>query len=246
MSKVTAQDLSVLEKYDTPTICNVIELFDYRPRTRGYMDQSIMACFPEMPPMVGFAATATFRGSTPKKDLSYGGLEQQVQSFSELPGPAIVVFEDLDEPVVAATFGEIMCTSYKKFGAKGLITSGAGRDLDQVRSINFPVFTNGTVCSHGYSRFPSIGGTVNVGGITVQPGDLLHGDCNGVTTIPIEIAAQVANLCKPYMEAEGIILSYLKQPNVTPKGLAQAQKECKEYLKKLADNIDERPRHKRA
>ena len=231
------QVITLLKQYDTPTVCNVIELFDNRPRTAGYMNQSIVSCFPEMPPMVGFAATATFSASNQDEDLSYAGLELQVASFSELPGPAIVVFEDLDQPVLAATFGEIMCTSYQRFGAKGLITSGAGRDLDQVRALDFPVFTNGTICSHGYSHFPSIGGTVQVGGITIEPGDLIHGDCNGVTTIPISIAAKVAELCQPYMDAEAIILNYLKSPQVTPGGLGQAQKECKDYLKKLADSL---------
>jgi regulator of RNase E activity RraA len=238
MDQVTLQDLSLLAQFDTPTICNVIELFDIRPRTVGYMNQSIVACFPEMPPMVGYAATATFRGSTPKEDLSYGGLEQQVESFAQLPGPAIVVFQDLDQPSVAATFGEIMCTTYQKFGARGLITSGSGRDLDQVRSIKFPVFTNGTVCSHGYSRFPSIGVKVNVGGISISSGDLIHGDCNGVTTIPIAIAKKVAQLAKPYMEAEGIILNYLSNQKVTPKGLAQAQAECKDHLKQLIKSLE--------
>ena len=238
--KITNEILQVLGQYDTPTICNVIELFDVRPRTEGYMDQRIVSCFPEKPPMVGFAATATFRGSVPQEDLSYGGLEEHVASFSKLPGPAIVVFEDLDQPIVAATFGEIMCTSYKRFGAKGLITSGAGRDLAQVRALDFPVFTNGTICSHGYSRFPSVAVEVKVGGITIHPGDLIHGDCNGVTTIPIDIAAQIAKLCGPYMDAEAIILNYLKKSNVTPKGLAQAQNECKTYLKSLVHSPDDR------
>ncbi|GJM28576.1 MAG: demethylmenaquinone methyltransferase [Cyclobacteriaceae bacterium] len=234
------ETLNLLAQFDTPTVCNVIELFNNRPRTEGYMNASIVSCFPEMPPMVGFAATATFKGSTPKEDLSYGGIEKQVDSFSLLQGPAIVVFEDLDQPTVSATFGEIMCTSYQKFGASGLITSGAGRDLDQVRALGFPVFTNGTICSHGYSRFPSIGEEITVGGIKVKPGDLLHGDCNGVTTIPKSIAGKVAALCKPYMEAEGIILKYLNSQQVTVQGLAQAQQECKEYLKKLASSIDDR------
>jgi regulator of RNase E activity RraA len=191
--------------------------------------------------MVGFAATATFRGSTPNEDLSYGGIEKHVESFSLFSGPAVVVFEDLDQPLVAATFGEIMCTSYQKFGAKGLITSGAGRDLDQVRALGFPVFTNGTICSHGYSRFPSVGVAVKVGGIQVKPGDLLHGDCNGVTTIPVNIAEKVASLCGPYMDAEGIILKYLNSSQVTPRGLAQAQQECKDYLKSLANSVNDRP-----
>jgi hypothetical protein len=59
----TAAVLDTLRKYDTPTICNVLELFDHRPRTAGYMDRRIQACFPKMPPMVGYAATATFRSA---------------------------------------------------------------------------------------------------------------------------------------------------------------------------------------
>ena len=235
MSTLTTQDLELLTKYDTPTICNVIELFDVRPRTEGFMNKSIVSCFPEMPPVVGFAATATFRGSTLTEEPSYGGFDKQVAWVAELPGPAVVVFEDLDQPVVSATFGEIMCTSYKRFGAKGLITSGAGRDLDQVRSLDFPVFTNGTICSHGYSRFPSVGAPVQVGGLTIKPGDLIHGDCNGVTTIPIDIAKRVAALCEHYMVAEAIILNYLKSDQVTPQGLAEALQECRLTLRQLAD-----------
>src|SRR5690242_7696123 len=54
-------DLSALTQYDTPTICNTIELFGVRPRNQGYMDGRIRACFPEMPPIAGYAATASMR-----------------------------------------------------------------------------------------------------------------------------------------------------------------------------------------
>ena len=57
--------LSALAKFDTPTICNVIELFDVRPRNRGYMNHRVKCCFPELPPMVGYAATAAFRSDAP-------------------------------------------------------------------------------------------------------------------------------------------------------------------------------------
>ena len=62
-STIPASDLELLRRYDTPTICNVVELFDVRPRTAGYMDGRILACFPKMPPMVGYASTATFRSA---------------------------------------------------------------------------------------------------------------------------------------------------------------------------------------
>src|SRR5438128_12695865 len=172
-------DLELLRNYDQPTVCNVIELFGLRPHTAGYMDARIQACFPRMPPMVGYASTATFRSAAPPRSGNvYSSLGEQVASFAELPGPVVVVFQDLDDPVAAATFGEVMCTSYKAFGAVGLVTSGAGRDLDQVEALAFPCFTSGTMCAHGYSQIVQIGVPVHVGGVAVHPGDLLHGDRN--------------------------------------------------------------------
>src|SRR5690242_11494830 len=146
MAELRPELLDRLRTYDTPTICNLIELFDIRPRTAGYMDARIKACFPEMPPTVGFAATAAFRSSAPPRAADgYATTATQVERFAELSGPPIVVFQDLDDPPAAATFGEVMCTVYQAFGAVGLITSGAGRDLDQVHAIGFPVFTGGAI-----------------------------------------------------------------------------------------------------
>src|SRR5437773_6224435 len=159
--------------------------------------------------MVGYASTATFRSAAaPRSGSVYSSLAEQVASFAELPGPAVVVFQDLDNPVAAATFGEVMCTTYQTFGAVGLITSGAGRDLDQVEALNFPCFTSGTICAHGYCHFVNINIPVHVGGVMVHPGDLLHGDRNGVTVIPNEIASAVAHACPEFMAAEAIILDY--------------------------------------
>src|SRR5437016_3632736 len=200
---VQAADLELLRKVDTPTICNVVELFDLYPRTAGYMDGRIQACYPKLPPMVGYAATATFRSAAPPRAGNvYSGLSEQVAAFAELPGPPVVVFQDLDNPVAAATFGEVMCSTYKAFGAVGLITSGAGRDLDQVEALNFPCFTDGTICAHGYCHIPQINDPVHVGGVMILPGDLLHGDRNGVTSIPHEIAGAVAHACAEYVAAE--------------------------------------------
>src|SRR5262245_25216647 len=133
---VTQAVLDKLAKYDTPTICNVIELFDVLPRNRGYMDGRIKCNFPELPPMVGYAATAAFRSDAPPVGGdAYGTMDKQLEQFQKLPGPAVVVFQDLDSPSISATFGEVMCSTYRAFGSAGLITSGTGRDIDQVRAI---------------------------------------------------------------------------------------------------------------
>jgi len=236
--KIETGTLDKLRRFDTPTICNLIELFDVRPRNTGYMDDRIKACFPEMPPVVGFAATATFRASMPpRQGDAYASLDDQVTRFQELDGPAVVVFQDLDCPTVAATFGEIMCTVYQMFGAQGLITSGTGRDLDQVRQIGFSVFTSGACCSHGYVHIPQIHVPVHVGGLAVYPNDLLHADCNGVTSIPREIASEVADVGDEFVAAEAVILDAMRQPHPSVKVLRSARAESQNQIAQLRQRV---------
>jgi len=233
-----ASVLEQLRKFDTPTVCNVLELFECRPRTAGYMDSRIQACYPALPPMVGFASTATFRaGAPPRGGDTYMGLGNQVELIAKSKLPKVVVFQDLDDPPVAATFGEIMATTYKAFGCVGLITSGSGRDLDQVEPLKFPCFTSGTMCSHGYTQIVELDVPVRVGGVWVTPGDLLHGDRNGVTTIPLELAELVVEGCVGFMAAEAIVLNYLKAGNVTAAGYIPARDECKRQMGELGKTL---------
>ncbi len=228
---ISSDTLAKLRQYDTPTICNVIELFEVRPQYEGYMDGRITSAFPELPPMVGFAATAAFRAAEPPRGADvYGGLGDQLRQFEELHGPAVVVFQDLDDPPVAATFGEVMCSTYRAFGAAGLVTSGGGRDLEQVHAIQFPVFTSGTICSHAYSHTLRVAAPVRVGGLMVHTGDLIHGDANGVTNIPPDIAHDVAEVSAQFIAAEAHVIDYCQ---------AEGEKNLSEYEDRLAKMRDE-------
>lgn len=231
---LTQATLDKLATFDTPTICNIIELFDVRPRSQGFMDDRVKACFPDMPPIVGYAATATFRSAaSPPHGAGYGNMANQVERFDELDGPPLVVFQDLDKPIAAAVFGEMMCSTYKAFGAVGLITDGAGRDLDQVRAIDFPLFTSGAICSHGYNHIPDVHVPIHVGGIMIYPNDLLHADVNGVTTIPVEIAAEVADMGDDYMAMEAIVLDVVQNGSPTFAELRAVMRESDEVKAQL-------------
>jgi regulator of RNase E activity RraA len=242
---VPAADLELLRKWDTPTVCNVVELFDLRPRSAGYMDARIRACYPKLPPMIGYAVTATFRSAAPPRAGSvYASLSDLLTAFAELPGPPVVVVQDLDNPTTAAMFGEVVCTTFKQFGAAGLVTSSAGRDLDQVEPLQFPCFSDGTICAHGYPQILHINVPVHVGGVTVHPGDLLHGDRNGVTTIPNEIASATAHACAEYLAAEGVIFDYLKAGKPDVPGFTKARKGCGDRIaaleRKLKSSLEQR------
>lgn len=235
---LTKDQLAELRQFDSPTVCNAVELWDLRPRNTGYMNQSIKASFPAFPPMVGYALTSTFRSMAPPRGGdAYSSIGAQLDAFAQMPGPPVIVFQDLDEPCASATFGEVMCSTYKRFGAQGLITSGTGRDIAQVEALGFPVFTNGEIAAHGYCHILSINGPVTVGGIIIYPGDLLHADLNGVTTIPTEIASEVPEVCREIARAEAIVLDYLKQEVVTVAGFNEARKACGDAIGALGKRL---------
>jgi len=201
--------LRKLASIDTPTVCNVIELFGVRPPTEGYMDQRIRAAFPDLPPMVGFAATASFRSDAPSDgSAGYTSLDRHVEHLAELPRPSVVVIQNLDDPPVAAGFSDVFCSTYRAFGSSGFVTSGAGRDLAAVHDLAYPVFFASTICAHGYPNLMYLGDPVRVGGLTVHEGDLLHGDADGVTSIPPWIASEVADAATEYVAAERLVIDY--------------------------------------
>jgi regulator of RNase E activity RraA len=161
-----------------------------------------------------------------------------LETFAGLPGPAVVVFQDLDDPPAAATFGEILCTTYQRFGAVGLVTSGTGRDIQMVEPLRFPCFVTGTQGAHGYCHFPQLGVPVRVCGLVIRPGDLLHGDRNGLTVIPPGIAPVLERECDAFMAAEGVILDYLKGTD-SPKvaDFAAARKECGRQIREIGGRL---------
>jgi 4-hydroxy-4-methyl-2-oxoglutarate aldolase len=233
---LNAAQLAQLQKVDSATIANVIELFDFRSYVAGYSNLSLKAIYPKLPPAVGYAVTATFRAAYPAESGdSYGGMPELIANAMATPAPRIVIFEDLDDPPAAATYGEIMVTTFQKFGFSGLITSGAARDIEQVDRLQFPCWATSVIVSHGYCRFPDVNVPVTVGGLQVKPGDLLHADANGVVNIPLQIAAAVAELCEPYVQAEEIILQYLRGSQPTVAGYGEAVRKAKQRMAELKE-----------
>jgi regulator of RNase E activity RraA len=233
---LTPEQWAALRRTDSPTVANVIELFGVRSQVAGYANDTLRAVYPELPPAVGYAVTVTLRAGYPGEAGGvYGGVPDVVERAAEFPAPYLVVFEDLDQPSRAATYGEVMATAFQAFGFVGLITTGAARDIEQVRALSFPCWASGAIVSHGYARIEEINVPVTVGGLRVRPGDLLHADANGIVQIPGAIAGQVAELCDPFIRAEQLALDYLKRPNPTPAGYRAAVEEMRAALAALAE-----------
>jgi len=213
---ISPKALETLKQFDSPTICNVIELFRIRPNTAGWMSSSIRAIYPQLPPIAGYATTATFRSAFPSGDADvYKRIIEHVEKMQAIPEPRVSVIQDLDDPPSGAVLGEVMSRLYRRFGCAGIVTNGTSRDLLQVGKLNLPVFASGLVVSHAYPHFVEIHVSVHIAGLTVRPGDLLHADANGVVLIPPEIAEHVAAACADFCDAENIIMNYLERSDVT-------------------------------
>ncbi len=232
-----ANGLDKLRQFDTATICNVIELFEVRPRNQGFMRRGIKAAFPDLPPMVGFASTATCRTFVPPVTGKTASVADVIERFAELSGPAVVVIQNLDGGGSAAMFGDVMCTAFRAFGAAGLVTNGPGRDLQQIAPLKFPVFFDGLVCSHGYNHLLDVHAPIQVGGITVAPDDLLHGDGNGLTNIPRDIAHDVADACADFAAAEKVILDLGSRNTPSHEDLREAYREKARLVDQLAARL---------
>lgn len=231
---VSDQVLETLRRFDSATVANVIELFDLRPRVSGYAGGAIRALYPELPPTVGFAVTATFRSGYPASagDV-YSSMPKLLAAANDIHTPRFMVFQDMEQAARAATFGEVMVASFMAFGFAGLITSGAGRDIEQIRARKFPCFASSVVVAHGYCRVVEINLPVVIDGLEVRPGDLLHADANGIVSIPVEFADEIASLCGPLVAAEEIVLECCRRAGCTLESYEKAYAEQKRQIASL-------------
>jgi regulator of RNase E activity RraA len=149
--------------------------------------------FPELPAAVGYAATARLRGSDPPMEgHSYYDRGDWWNSLLKIPAPRIVVIEDADStPGLGAFIGEVHANILLALGCVAVVTNGAVRDLPDVRKTGLQLFAGNVSVSHAYAHVFDFGGTVEIAGLAVRPGDLIQGDMHGVQTIPREIAARV-------------------------------------------------------
>jgi regulator of RNase E activity RraA len=195
VTRLSAEQLDELRAIDSPTVANAIEYFAVRPRVAGYCGANVRSLTPTAGTMLGYAVTCHGDSTTEDKDRrEHTALYRAIAEVQPLP--AVVVIGDDGDPErihLSCHAGEMMATTMKRVGAVGLVTNGGLRDIREITALgNFSYFGRGLVVAHGRPCIYDIGATVNIDGMEVHPGDLLHGDENGITVIPAEIAAEVA------------------------------------------------------
>jgi regulator of RNase E activity RraA len=216
---VTDAALDALRRYDVPTLANGIETFDVRSRAAGFMSAGVRCIFPELPIVNGYAVTARIRAAEPSEE-PYA--RREWWDFTQtVPEPRMVVIEDLDDPPGVGSFwGEVNGNIHRALGCVGVVTNGSVRDLSEVRDIPFHYFAGSIAVSHAYVHLVDFGTPVEVGGLTVDTGDVLQGDQHGVLSIPADLIAELPAACDRVIARERVVIDYCRSPEFTIDGLA--------------------------
>ncbi len=179
---------------------------------RGTLDGSIQSRVPGMK-VAGPAFTVEVR---PGDNLMFHAALALAQ-----PGDVIVVEGKGD--LTAALCGTIMVTQAQAIGLAGFVVDAATRDTQEIAVGTFPVFSAGTN-PNGPTK--SLGGRINwpvtLAGTTINPGDLIVGDDDGVVVVPQENIEQILLLAEQKVQAEAARIAEIGKGNVGAPWLADA------------------------
>ena len=210
MTAIDPAALDALRAWDTPTICNALEVVVPHRRATGFTVEHLHCLDPDLKPIVGYARTATFRSVEPSP-LPADAVKAKRAAYYEYvappPGPTVVVIQDLDpNPGFGAFWGEVNTAVHKGLGALGCVTNGSMRDLDDCAP-DFQLLAGKVGPSHAHGHIVDFGGQVNVAGMTVNDGDIVHADRHGAVVVPREAVAKLPVAVELLTRREAVILA---------------------------------------
>lgn len=212
---LTPSQLEFLRSVDSPTIANAIEKLNVRDRSTGYIGAEAQCVFPELGTMIGRAVTVRMSNAYGAQG-SQAGYWKLWETLDAFEGPSVIVMADSSgNPGRVAYAGEIMARLAQRLGAVGMVTDGALRDIEEVRSIGFHYFMQYAVVSHANFEVLSVGEPIDIGGERILTGDLLHGDRNGVVVIPDAVIDQLPAIVEDVRQAEARDMALIASDDFT-------------------------------
>lgn len=221
-----AENLEALRRLSTCVIANAIDTFEVRLRNEGFTGPGIRCFFPRLAPMLGYAATVKIRCSSPPPSHPYVDRTDWWKYILARPEPRVVVIQDVDNhPGTGALIGDIHATILQALGCVGVVTNGAVRDLPIVETMSFPLFAGNAAVSHAYSHIVEFGTEVEIGGLKIKPGDLLHGDSHGILSIPQKLVSKIPAVAARLEEQDKKLIALCRSHDFTLDRLNAAVKE---------------------
>ena len=200
--------LNLLQSVDTPTVCNAIEVAQGK---RGFNDftRGTMLASDTKGVIVGYAVTAQIAAIEPPTEAVSVIRERRMsyyKAMSENVKPSIAVVEDLDYPnCIGAFWGEVNTTIHKGFGMSGALTNGVMRDLGDMAE-GFPVVAGSIGPSHGFVHVRSVNQPINIFGVNINSGDLVHADRHGAVVVPTDVIDDLETSILKMQQTERLIL----------------------------------------
>lgn len=227
ISMLSAEQFENLRRLDTCMVANAIETFNIRLRNEGFADARVRCMFPRLTSMLGYAVTAKIRCSGPPPDRdAYLDRTDWWDHVLSIPAPRVVVIQDLDQmPGTGALLGEVHANILAAFECVGAVTNGGVRDLPAVGAMGFHFFARNPTVSHSYAHIVEVGNPVEIGGLKIAPGDLLHGDVHGVLSVPSELAEEIPSVAARIAEKERKLIGLCRAPDFNSDKLKRAVRE---------------------
>lgn len=224
---VTRADLERLRAFDTASICNALEVLRPEYRSSGYTKRPLLPARRNLPPIVGRARVARIRAVAPPK----GKVPDRADWYdyvAKADVPTVVVIEDIDEvPGTGSFWGEVHSAVHKALGAEGCVTNGSYRDVDLLAA-NFQILGSHVGPSHAHIHLVEFGKPVDVCGMRVVDGDIIHADYQGAVVIPDDCVAGLPDAVDLVARREKVILDICADPTFTPAKLREALGKAKE------------------
>jgi 4-hydroxy-4-methyl-2-oxoglutarate aldolase len=202
-ARLSEGELHELKRWNTPTIYNGWEQITRHNAGRDAFNlESTRDYMPQMGPMAGYALTVVCQpGNEKHRKKNPHAWSEYRRYVASLPGPKIVVVQDLDKPhTYGAFWGEVTANFHRALGCVGTIIDGAIRDTDEMTAAGFKALARTTCVGHAYSCPVRWGVEVEVFGRKIGPGQLIHADKHGFLAVPPGEEARLLEAAK-FMDA---------------------------------------------
>jgi regulator of RNase E activity RraA len=220
---LTDSDLELLRQWDTPTICNGLELLAPDRRSVGFTVEPMVCIDPAARPVVGLARVGTIRAKAAPVSVVADRLDWY-DYVADADLPTIVVIEDLDDPPGYGSFwGEVHSTVHHRLGARGCVTNGSFRDLG-AWATGFQMLGGRIGPSHAFVHVVGFGEPVNVFGMDVCHDDVVHADVHGAVVVPAALVKALPAAIDTIARREQVILDVCRSDDFTPEKLRAAVK----------------------
>jgi len=225
---LTRAQAEFLQSIDTPTVCNLLEVVAPARRGFGYTVKHLHCPFPDLPPIVGFAKTATIktRDRVPLGEASYVGKRMDYLDYiAASPQPGIVVIEDIDgeHAGYGAFWGEVQSNVHKALGCLGTITNGSIRDIPAIAP-GFQMLAGSIGPSHAFVHVVDFGIKVTVHGMEADSGDLIHADRHGAVVVPLDVIDAMPAALEKLNAQEARVIAAARAPGASVASIKAAMR----------------------